>query len=63
MADNEITSTDTDSEAGDLVDSSALEAAVDNALGAGIGFGGPVGSGGDECECMRACNLAFCVAS
>jgi|TARA_B110000879_G_scaffold187874_1_gene250107 chemotaxis protein MotB len=53
MADNDITSTDTDSEAGDLVDSSALEAAVDNALGAGIGLGGPVGSGGDECECKR----------
>jgi hypothetical protein len=54
MADNDTTSpdTDTDDEVTDQVDSTALEAAVDNALAAGIGGSGTIGAGGDDCpEC------------
>ena len=52
MADNETTSTDTDIEVTDQVDSAALEAAVDNALAAGIGGSGTSGAGGEDCpEC------------
>ena len=52
MTDNDVTLTDTDSEAADRVDSSSLEAAVDNALAAGVGGAGTIGAGGDECpEC------------
>ena len=52
MADNETTSTETDNEVIDQVDSAALEAAVDNALAAGVGVSGTSGAGGEECpEC------------
>ena len=52
MADNDITSTDSDSEVNDPVDSTALEAAAGNALAAGVGVIGAIGAGGDECpEC------------
>ena len=42
MTDNDVTLTDTDSEVADQVDSSSLEAAVDNALAAGVGGGGTI---------------------
>ena len=45
MTDNDVTLTDTDSEVADQVDSSSLEAAVDNALAAGVGGGGTIGLG------------------
>jgi chemotaxis protein MotB len=54
MTDNDTTSTDTDSEVAEQVDSSSLEAAVDNALAAGGGGVGTAGAGGEDCpECKR----------
>tara|TARA_B110000483_G_scaffold50669_1_gene63059 strand:+ start:2720 stop:3943 length:1224 start_codon:yes stop_codon:yes gene_type:complete len=51
MADEEITANEVDASVQEAVDSSALEAAVDNAVGAGFGGGGESNQGDDCPEC------------